>query len=108
MMILEGLKLSNTIVNLSITNYAKELVCGFSPNISNFVKTAFGTILSNASTDLYEPTGCWSPTFKASYNDIASMVQYAMKHIHSMINGDEERSNFILRDSESGLKIVKY
>ena len=108
MMILEGLNLSNTIVNLSITNHAKELVCGLSPNISNFVKTAFRVILSSGSTDLYEPTGCWSPTFKASYNDIASMVQYAMKHIHRMINGDEERANFILRDSESGLKIVKY
>lgn len=108
MLILERLKLSSTIVNLSITNHAKELVCGFSPNVSNFVRIAFKDILNNDYKDIYAPTGCWSPTFRASYNDIALMVQYAMKHIHNMIAGDEEKCNFILRDGESGLKIIKY
>jgi hypothetical protein len=33
--------------------------------------------------DLYTPTGCWSPTFKASFNDISVLVQYAIAHINN-------------------------
>ena len=36
------------------------------------------------------------------------MVQYALKHIHRMLIGIEEKHNFILRDSENGLKINRY
>lgn len=108
MVILEQLNISAKVVNISITNHAKELVCAFSPMISSFVKTSFGTILSEDLNDMYEPTGCWSPTFKASYNDIALMVQYAIKHIYRMINEEEPIHNFILRDSENGLQITRY
>lgn len=108
MVILEQLNISTKVVNISITNHAKELVCAFSPMISSFVKTSFGTILSEDLNDMYEPTGCWSPTFKASYNDIALMVQYAIKRIYRMINEEEPIHNFILRDSENGLQITRY
>lgn len=108
MHILEGLNLKPEIVNLSITNHASELVCAFSPNIEHFVNTVFNNVLHNDDSDMYEPTGCWSPTFKASYNDIALMVQYAIRHIYKMLNGAEMKQNFILRDTEDGLKITKY
>ena len=108
MHILEGLNLKPEIVNVSITNHASELVCAFSPNIEHFVSTAFNVVLHNDESDMYEPTGCWNPTFKASYNDIALMVQYAIRHIYNMLNGSEMKQNFILRDAENGLKISKY
>lgn len=108
MNILEKLTLKADIINLSITNHATGLVCGFSPNISRFVKMAFNNILQNDATDLYRPTGCWSPTFKASYNDIALMVHYSMRHIHKMLCNQEFKQNFILQDTNSGLKITKY
>jgi hypothetical protein len=65
-------------------------------------------MLHNDDLDMYEPTGCWSPTFKASYNDIALMIQYAIRHIYNMLNGTEMKQNFILRDTDNGLKILKY
>lgn len=108
MHILEELNLKSEIVNISITNHASELVCAFSPNIEHFVNIVFNNILHNDDSDMYEPTGCWSPTFKASYNDIALMVQYAIRHIYNMLNGMEIKQNFILRDTENGLKISKY
>ena len=108
MRLLEKLQLRCDIVNISITNHASELICGFSPNISTFVQNAFSSIVENDLSDLYAPSGCWSRTFKASYNDIALMVQYALKHIHRMLIGIEEKHNFILRDSENGLKINRY
>lgn len=108
MVIMETLCIDARIVNLSITNHANELVCAFSPNVSSFVNTVFNRVLKNDSNDLYEPTGCWSPTFKASYNDIALMVQYAMRYIYRMLTGEESIHNFILQDTDGGLKIIRY
>lgn len=108
MNILEGMSLNAKVVNISISNHASELVCAFSPTISRFVHTSFNTIINNDTSDLFEPSGCWNPTFKASYNDIALMAQYAIRHIYRMLNGDSPTQNFILRDTESGLKIIKY
>ena len=108
MRLLEKLQLRCDIVNISITNHASELICGFSPNISTFVQNAFSSIVENDLSDLYAPSGCWSPTFKASYNDIALMVQYALKHIHRMLIGIEEKHNFILRDSQYFGKNLPY
>lgn len=106
--ILDGLCIRSCIVNISISNHSSELVCAFSPNISRFVGIVFNSIIENDSSDLYEPTGCWSPTFKASYNDIAIMVQYAIRQIYRMLSGVSIKQNFILRDTEDGLKITKY
>lgn len=108
MSIMEKIAINSQIINLSITNHANELVCAFSPNITNFVKGAFNSVLNNDTVDMYEPTGCWSPTFKASYNDIALMVQYAVRHIYRMLNGDEVIHNFILQDTDDGLQITRY
>ena len=108
MHILEELNLKPEIINISITNHASELVCAFSPNIEHFVNIVFNNMLHNDDLDMYAPTGCWSPTFKASYNDIALMIQYAIRHIYNMLNGTEMKQNFILRDTDNGLKILKY
>ena len=45
------LNLTSTIFNLSITNYAKALVCGISPNHYRFVKHQFDNILENDTLD---------------------------------------------------------
>lgn len=108
MVIIEKYNLKVDVVNMSITNHASELVCAFSPNISRFVKTVFNTILRNDTSDMYEPTGCWAPTFKASYNDISILVQYAIRHIYMMISGKEDKYNFIIQDVDDGLKITRY
>ncbi|MEM7179307.1 MAG: ThiF family adenylyltransferase [Spirochaetota bacterium] len=58
MYVLDSLQLSCDLINLSITNYAKDLVCAFAPNIYHFVNTQFESILENRTDDLYEPFGC--------------------------------------------------
>ena len=55
--------------------------------------------------DLYNPTGCWSPTFKASYNDISSKVQYALKHIVNMLCSLEPMSSFYITENELNLNM---
>lgn len=110
MHILETFDLNCQVINLSITNHALELVCAFSPNIYNFVNTQFSDILNNDLEDLYEPTGCWSPTFKASYNDINVLVQFAIKHINNIYKNSKEKNNFIISTSadELNLQIKEY
>lgn len=107
MYILNSLELNCDIINISITNHAKELVCGFYPNIYHFVITQFRSILKNNVADLYSPTGCWSPTFKASYNDINTLVQVAIKHINLLFRDGKIKNNFVIRTNEEGVFNLK-
>lgn len=108
MYVLNKLKLKSKLINLSLTNHANELVCAFYPNIYNFVKNQFTNVLDNDVKDLYEPTGCWSPTFKASYNDIAVLVQIAMKQINSIFSGERNANNFVVQEISNSFKILEY
>lgn len=105
MQVLDSVDLKPRIVNLSITNHAEDLVCAFSPNITETVRLMYSILDRNPDMDLYNPTGCWNPTFKASYNDISCKVQFAMKHIMSMLSGKEPLGNFFITDDEINMKI---
>lgn len=96
MYILNGLNLSCDLINMSITNKAKQLVCAFYPNMYDFVITQFKELLDYDSEDMHNPTGCWSPTFKASYNDINVLVQYALKHINQGYQHNLPKNNFVI------------
>jgi hypothetical protein len=55
---------------------------------------------------MYEPLGCWNPTFKASYNDINVLVQFAMKHINvSLEQGKMLRHFYLSTELEEDFKI---
>src|SRR5690606_3444239 len=106
MYILGILDFDSELINISITNHAKDLVCAFHPNIYRFVQNQFVNVLENDVEDLYNPTGCWSPTFKASYNDINALVQYALKYINVLYRDEKPKNNFTLSvDEENGLDI---
>tara|TARA_B100000929_G_scaffold158479_1_gene125460 strand:+ start:9333 stop:11009 length:1677 start_codon:yes stop_codon:yes gene_type:complete len=100
MYILDKLSVGCTIISMSITNKAKELVAGFHPNSYRFFKTQYYDILENDLDDLYNPTGCWSPTFKASYNEINYLVQFAVKHINLLFAENRQKSNFVIKSKE--------
>ena len=111
MYVLDALDLTTELINMSITNHANELVCAFYPNIYQFVINQFSNILKNDVDDLHNPTGCWSPTFKASYNDINVLVQLALKHINILFAGERLKNNFVIETDKmnfSNLKIVEY
>lgn len=111
MYVLNSLDLSSELINMSITNHAKELVCAFHPNIYQFVNNQFGNVLQNDEEDLYNPIGCWNPTFKATYNDINVLVQLALKHINILFEEESPKNNFVIKSDEnnpSNLKVVKF
>lgn len=93
------------VINISITNHAQDLICAFSPNVTETVLLVYGLLNRNTGTDMYNPTGCWNPTFKASYNDISSKVQYAMKHIIKMLCEQEPMNSFYITEDDLNLII---
>jgi len=105
--ILETLAIESELINLSITNHASELVCVVKPNLYDTLMH-LSESLDPDKTDLYNPTGCWSPTFKASYNDISLVVQFALKHLNSAYkNGDQLRS-FYVKFRDTDLKLHQF
>ncbi len=107
MVLLDSLSLKAQVVNLSITNHAKELTCVFSPQITRCIDFLYNKLLTLDDSDMFNPSGCWNPTFKASYNDISLMVQLALKHIIRMLSSLEPISNFYLDEKEGSLTINK-
>lgn len=105
MQVIDGSGTTAQVVNLSITNHAQDLVCAFSPNITETVRLIYALLNRDTESDLYNPIGCWSPTFKASYNDIASKVQFALKHIIRMLSSQEPMGNFYVAENEFYLNI---
>lgn len=93
------------VVNLSVTNHAQDLICAFSPNVTETVLLVYGLLKRDTETDMYNPTGCWNPTFKASNNDIESKVQFAMKYIFRMLSSKEPLSSFYITEDDTNLKI---
>jgi len=79
--LLGDLDLGGDIFSLSITNHAKELICGTKQNLYGWLRQIFHQF-DRDTEDLYGPAGCWNPTFKASYNDIAVLLQFALRHIN--------------------------
>jgi hypothetical protein len=97
--LMQDLNISAKIFVLSITNHAKELVCVTQPNGYDWLMHIFNQ-LGNDEVDLYNPTGCWSPTFKASYNDISLLVQSAIKYINNQFVHTNPVRNFHLSSAE--------
>ena len=93
--ILSQLEINSELFNFSTTNHAKEFVCVVKPNSYDWLMKIFSE-LNNDMTDLYNPTGCWSPTYKASYNDINTLVQYALKQINLTYKNELPLRNFYL------------
>ena len=109
MHILDKIDITSIIINLSITNHAQSLVCGVSPDTYKFVRHQFDNILENDVEDLYNPLGCWSPTFKASYNDISTLIHFALKHINIMVSNKQLNSFVINQDNNyESLKVSKF
>jgi hypothetical protein len=94
--VLNALQLPN-LISISITNEATALVCATEPNSYKWVLNQFENVLEYDREDLYNPTGCWSPTFKASYNDINTLVQFALKQINLKFEQGKPLKNFVLQ-----------
>lgn len=100
--VLSQLNINSTLLNLSISNHAKHLVCAVEQNRYDFITSQFsGNILKFDADDLHNPTGCWNPTFKASYNDINVLVQTAIKQINLKSEQEKTLRNFVIETDDT-------
>lgn len=106
--VLSQLKIDTALLNLSISNHAKQLVCAIEQNRYEFISTQFnGNVLKFDIDDLHNPTGCWNPTFKASYNDINMLVQFTIKHINLRFEQDKALRNFVIETDDTDCLTIK-
>lgn len=106
--VLSQLNINALLINISISNHAKQLVCATEHNRYEFITTQFsGNVLDFDIDDLYNPTGCWSPTFKASYNDINTLVQFAIKNINLKFEKERVHRNFVIETDETDCFTIK-
>ncbi len=100
---IEKLPLKAHLFNLSITNHAQELVCAVNPNAYKWLGEIYSSLEKSAEIDFYNPTGCWSPTFKASYNDISLLVQSALRYINNGFANSLPPRSFFISHKDNGL-----
>ena len=94
--VLDELKPNSQIINLSITNKAKELMCFVGNNVREQLEN-FITPLPSTPHIFYEGTGCWSSTFEASFFDINAMLHLAIKNINSRFEKQQDLRSFIVK-----------
>ena len=83
------------------------LLIGNDENASVLEITYMGPVLEFDVDDLHNPTGCWNPTFKASYNDINTLVQFAIKHINLRFEKDKALRNFVIESDDKDCLTIK-
>lgn len=95
--VFDNLQLPGEVVNLSISNKARELVSVTSKTISNDKHIIFEKLNQDENLQFYEGTGCWSPTFEASLFDINCLLNLAIKNIALKLTNNEVLRTFIIK-----------
>lgn len=100
--VLDTISPRGIVVNFSVTDGAKEFVCVTGRNICKQKEILFEQFHQKEAT-YYEGTGCWNPTFQASYFDINAGLQLALKNIdHKERNGRTQRTFYIRAEENDG------
>lgn len=107
--ILDQMNLSARVINLSISNKAKEFVCitGSSNITSQKTKIYEKLDKDEEQEPFYPEVGCFHPTFEASYNDINLLLNYGVKEINRRLENEVGLQSFVIESSESvdGIKL---
>ena len=93
------------IISLAITNKAKELLCITNQNGNPFeIRKAYLSAIAQDTTDYYaEGSGCYEPTFKATYFDICSLVNLCIRELNSCMDSGKFMTSTIYRYNQRGI-----
>lgn len=89
--------LPNTVFYLSISDKAKEMVCICNKDNSNIIERRNQLLYSFGNyheAEFKEGTGCWHPTFEASYFDINQLLNYTVRKINSFYKAELQPKTF--------------
>ncbi len=108
---LSNIQLDVPIISLCITNGAKQLLCltnNAKDSLFDKRKVVLHSFGENLSPSFYEGTGCYYPTFRASYFDINALLNYAMKRINNAFIENNGVPSFHLNYADNSIDIIKY
>lgn len=98
---LDQMELSGELINLSVTDQAKEfLAVTGSKDILDKKESILQNLGSIAPPSHYEGTGCWSPTFQASIADLNAPLSLALSKIDHAIGQGKKPFTFVLQKTE--------
>ncbi|MBL7818222.1 MAG: ThiF family adenylyltransferase [Saprospiraceae bacterium] len=83
---LSDMELKSKVYYLSMTNKAKEMICISNIDCISMIERRNQMLFSLngiQEAEFREGTGCWHPTFEASYFDINQLLHYTVKKINS-------------------------
>ena len=110
--VIDKITIKAHIINISVTNKAKQLICVSGENITEVKSQLFSKYQKEEGVLFYEGTGCWSPTFEASYFDINSLLNLAAKNINLHLKSNNNVRTFIIdqeiTDNSVNLKTIVY
>ena len=103
---LSMLDLKKTVISLGITNEARDMICVTNCNDNLFEQRKFFLKQLEHDTEnlYYEGIGCYTPTFRANFADINSLLNLAVRHINNSFTNKETPNSFILSHTDDGVK----
>lgn len=98
--IIDSLPIKSQLITISISNHAKDLVCVMgNNNVFNENAKIYNEIKQDLN-DMFNPQGCWNPTFKASFHNINALINYALSNINYKLNKGLPLKTFMLEVKE--------
>lgn len=94
---LDEMNLPGTIINMSITDEAKQfcVITGIG-NIYKIKNDLYNRISPGKQQKFYVATGCWGATFKASFVDINGLLMYALREINRRLEANLSINSFYI------------
>lgn len=105
--ILDELSIEKELITISISNNAKELVCIIENNNVYEKSSEIYSSIEQDLNDMFNPQGCWNPTFKASFHNINALVNYALSNIDYKLKNDLPLKTFMLQVEEKENYTIK-
>lgn len=108
---LSNLELDKRIISIGITDKSSHLVCVSNKEKDsiydkrNIILHSFGPIKQ---ASFYEGAGCFYPTFEASFFDINTLINLAMRQINQQYLRDQRVKSFHLEYRDNEVSIVNY
>lgn len=105
--IIDRLPIKSQLITISISNHAKDLVCVIGKeNVFQENAKIYNEINQDLS-DMFNPQGCWNPTFKASFHNINALLNYTLSNIDYRLRKDLPLKTFMLEVQEEENYTIK-
>lgn len=106
---LDEMDLKGTVINLSISNEANHMaVITGTGNIHVAKSDLYDRLIPGKQKPFFVATGCWHPTFHASYSDINILLHYAINEIDHKLEKGVAVSSFYISKSYNEFNSIVY